>query len=66
VRWVEDVEEVAAAAVAVEAVVGRAGWAVQKLPGRVEIASVPNVGIAYSTWWASHVIRSSAPSAARK
>jgi hypothetical protein len=67
-RWdkVVDVEADAAAALAVAAGVGRAGWVAPRLPGRAATASAPTAGTKCRTWQASPATRSNAPSAVRR
>jgi len=58
--------EVAEVVVAEAVVAGRAGWGVQRLPGRMAIASAPTVGSGRRTWLVSLVTRRNVPNAERK
>lgn len=64
--WVEIVEEVAVAVVALGAVAdaGQAGWVAPRPPGRAATASAPVAGTGSRTRWACPAIRKSVRSAA--
>lgn len=66
--WVEIVEEVAVAVVALGAAAdaGRAGWVALRPPGRAVTVSAPTAGTGSRTEWVCLVTRRSAPSAARR